>query len=122
MPSFFLIIRRPPLSALFPYATLFRSLHQSISIGSSSKYSASGGANSDEDPMEIRSEEHTSELQSRVDISYAVFFFNHTATTAICPLSLRDALPISSSINLHRIFVEVFGVGRRKLRRRSYGD
>ena len=52
-----------------------------------------------------RSEEHTSELQSRQDISYAVFclkkkiFFNDTATTEIYTeentLSLHDALPIS---------------------------
>ena len=47
----------------------------------------------------LRSEEHTSELQSRVDISYAVFclkknFFNDTATTEIYTLSLHDALPI----------------------------
>jgi len=41
-----------------------------------------------------RSEEHTSELQSRVDISYAVFCFNETATTEIYTLSLHDALPI----------------------------
>ena len=51
----------------------------------------------------IRSEEHTSELQSQSVISYAVFclkkiFFNDTATTeiyTICyTLSLHDALPI----------------------------
>jgi len=42
-----------------------------------------------------RSEEHTSELQSRVDISYAVFCFKKTATTEIYTLSLHDALPIS---------------------------
>ena len=46
-----------------------------------------------------RSEEHTSELQSRPHISYAVFclkknFFNDTATTEIYTLSLHDALPI----------------------------
>ena len=46
-----------------------------------------------------RSEEHTSELQSHVRISYAVFcfkkiFFNDTATTEIYTLSLHDALPI----------------------------
>src|ERR1051326_204352 len=43
----------------------------------------------------IRSEEHTSELQSNSFISYAVFFFNDTATTEIYTLSLHDALPIS---------------------------
>ena len=48
----------------------------------------------------MRSEEHTSELQSHSDISYAVFclkkknFFNDTATTEIYTLSLHDALPI----------------------------
>ena len=43
--------------------------------------------------------EHTSELQSHIGISYAVFclkkiFFNDTATTEIYTLSLHDALPI----------------------------
>ena len=55
----------------------------------------------------FRSEEHTSELQSRVLISYAVFclkksFFNDTATTEIYTLSLHDALPIWSTI-LHPV-------------------
>src|ERR1051326_2506789 len=43
----------------------------------------------------MRSEEHTSELQSHSFISSAVFFFNDTATTEIYTLSLHDALPIS---------------------------
>src|ERR1044071_10385178 len=62
---FFLMIRRPPSSTLFPYTTLFRSRHphlQPIAQG-----------NEDERHDDDRSEEHTSELQSRVDISYAVF-------------------------------------------------
>ena len=51
------------------------------------------------DFLGIRSEEHTSELQSHTTISYAVFclkktFFNDTATTEIYTLSLHDALPI----------------------------
>src|ERR1043166_5182447 len=41
-----------------------------------------------------RSEEHTSELQSRFGIAYAAFCFNDTATTEIYTLSLHDALPI----------------------------
>src|ERR1044071_10288446 len=64
---FFLMIRRPPRSTLFPYTTLFRSVFGN-SLGVYSGPTA---------PVEIefepRSEEHTSELQSRVDISYAVF-------------------------------------------------
>src|SRR5438445_13104468 len=57
---FFLMIRRPPRSTLFPYTTLFRS--RSPSIGRSAT-----GANlalSSAIPTK-RSEEHTSELQSR---------------------------------------------------------
>src|ERR1044071_10005449 len=64
---FFLMIRRPPRSTLFPYTTLFRSLvvayHSACSLQHGQKI-----VRDDE-----RSEEHTSELQSRVDISYAVF-------------------------------------------------
>src|ERR1044071_10181718 len=65
---FFLMIRRPPRSTLFPYTTLFRSstLSKSMMILIAGPYRSGTG---DKD----RSEEHTSELQSRVDISYAVF-------------------------------------------------
>src|ERR1044071_9113455 len=59
------MIRRPPRSTLFPYTTLFRSP------------AAAAFDPSNDNPVESehrpRSEEHTSELQSRVDISYAVF-------------------------------------------------
>src|ERR1051326_4973679 len=41
-----------------------------------------------------RSGEHTSGLQSHSFNSYAVFFFNDTATAEISPLPLHDALPI----------------------------
>ena len=48
-----------------------------------------------------RSEEHTSELQSQLLISYAVFCLNDTATTEIYTcvdtLSLHDALPICTA-------------------------
>src|SRR5574340_1719747 len=56
---FFLMIRRPPRSTLFPYTTLFRSSGVSYSrcceIGPVKRAAAR---------MENRSEEHTSELQS----------------------------------------------------------
>src|SRR3546814_3430283 len=81
---FFLMIRRPPRSTrtdtLFPYTTLFRSFtslpvptivntmsHAARSLSESTIFApcaASGSA---------RSEEHTSELQSLMRISYAVF-------------------------------------------------
>ena len=50
--------------------------------------------------MNLRSEEHTSELQSPVHLVCRLLleknFFNDTATTEIYTLSLHDALPISS--------------------------
>src|ERR1044071_10003021 len=61
---FFLMIRRPPRSTLFPYTTLFRSRWRDL---------RRGGAHAGDPGGHGRSEEHTSELQSRVDISYAVF-------------------------------------------------
>src|SRR3712207_9456486 len=72
---FFLIIRRPPRSTLFPYTTLFRSLtldpcagaaaaDEQIVVGvgadSGHVHPADGGFQ-----RPVRSEEHTSELQSR---------------------------------------------------------
>src|ERR1044071_10118007 len=62
---FFLMIRRPPRSTLFPYTTLFRSHPHTTQ--------APPTLSSPSDSPADRSEEHTSELQSRVDISYAVF-------------------------------------------------
>src|ERR1043166_1819023 len=64
---FFLMIRRPPRSTLFPYTTLFRSVTTSSSLTTVNFVCI------DEVPVEERSEEHTSELQSRFGISYAVF-------------------------------------------------
>src|SRR6266536_2875073 len=58
---FFLMIRRPPRSTLFPYTTLFRTgvcRCQSVSA-------RAGALNHD---GKSRSEEHTSELQSRVEL------------------------------------------------------
>src|SRR3990170_5255961 len=53
---FFLMIRRPPRSTLFPYTTLFRS-------GGGGR--SGRGAEVPRDPRPLcRSEEHTSELQS----------------------------------------------------------
>src|SRR3989442_5931465 len=58
---FFLMIRRPPRSTLFPYTTLFRSRLRRLPVirqGALRAYRVR--------PLkELRSEEHTSELQSR---------------------------------------------------------
>src|SRR3546814_8338300 len=88
------MIRRPPRSTrtdtLFPYTTLFRSIHsptnssQTTSPGSSmpilamtrlAAHTPSANAGTS------RSEEHTSELQSLMRISYAVFCLKKKNTT-----------------------------------------
>src|SRR5260221_13878808 len=62
---FFLMIRRPPRSTLFPYTTLFRShAHRSAACRS-----VRGLARCYSGAVRLfRSEEHTSELQSHSDI------------------------------------------------------
>src|SRR5436190_3283806 len=62
---FFLMIRRPPRSTLFPYTTLFRSLCSSITR---SQIVAFLLALAGMFFLLVRSEEHTSELQSHSDL------------------------------------------------------
>src|SRR5256885_9218538 len=60
---FFLMIRRPPRSTLFPYTTLFRS-HSSRARAASGGRAAEPARQSARARRAARSEEHTSELQS----------------------------------------------------------
>src|SRR2546428_2369636 len=78
---FFLMIRRPPRSTLFPYTTLFRSVsvNKAVQVSRAGDGLRTGGnafamgagrtarTHSDTDSG-VRSEEHTSELQSRSDL------------------------------------------------------
>src|SRR2546425_6236373 len=61
---FFLMIRRPPRSTLFPYTTLFRSLTSSSARRTAYLAFRSAVWSSAVWTSEDRSEEHTSELQS----------------------------------------------------------
>src|SRR3546814_4105425 len=73
------MIRRPPRSTLtdtlFPYTTLFRSLgaRRDARIGNLETPPSLRAAQRRSNPAAQRSEEHTSELQSLMRISYAVF-------------------------------------------------
>src|SRR3546814_4992704 len=76
------MIRRPPRSTrtdtLFPYTTLFRSRHRSLLLSCSDveivlAYNAELRGFANYYALAKRSEEHTSELQSLMRISYAVF-------------------------------------------------
>src|SRR5947207_11575711 len=62
---FFLMIRRPPRSTLFPYTTLFRSLRLQDALGFL-QLPLPHGRQVLAGP--VRSEEHTSELQSHSDL------------------------------------------------------
>src|SRR5690554_7379830 len=61
---FFLMIRRPPRSTLFPYTTLFRSAPPLVLITGNLMITRLGWHHRSIWPI-CRSEEHTSELQSR---------------------------------------------------------
>src|SRR2546422_6270611 len=69
---FFLMIRRPPRSTLFPYTTLFRSIRPDLPKRStacpSSTARRSRARPSWRHRAVTRSEEHTSELQSRLHL------------------------------------------------------
>src|SRR5438105_9472110 len=71
------MIRRPPRSTLFPYTTLFRSADDRLGVGGAHDFAhhrdamRAGGealAGVGRHQGRCRSEEHTSELQSRVDL------------------------------------------------------
>src|SRR2546427_8774850 len=95
MPVFFLMIRRPPRSTLFPYTTLFRSPHRGTDHAAAPRHRNDLGLRPDcrriqpEQPWPLgrephlfavdrpdqlahhrtgRSEEHTSELQSQSNL------------------------------------------------------
>src|SRR2546430_8103429 len=56
------MIRRPPRSTLFPYTTLFRSLAERLPLPNPRDHSSEIFADT------LRSEEHTSELQSQSNL------------------------------------------------------
>src|SRR2546422_7806457 len=68
---FFLMIRRPPRSTLFPYTTLFRSL-EGVPRGVGERVAFQhhlGAVHARVPDLRVgRSEEHTSELQSRLHL------------------------------------------------------
>src|SRR5260221_13108353 len=65
---FFLMIRRPPRSTLFPYTTLFRSLFATIVASHEKGLTVTDQLRTVARQCYARSEEHTSELQSHSDL------------------------------------------------------
>src|SRR2546430_4934762 len=72
---FFLMIRRPPRSTLFPYTTLFRSDGATVTVAAMRRGNCTSAAarvlriiTSASMDVQLRSEEHTSELQSQSNL------------------------------------------------------
>src|SRR5436190_14317738 len=65
---FFLMIRRPPRSTLFPYTTLFRSEYKHFDGQSRPSRPEAHNCGNRVESGRLRSEEHTSELQSHSDL------------------------------------------------------
>src|SRR5258708_11465227 len=94
---FFLMIRRPPRSTLFPYTTLFRSRAQSRRLAQRARRPGVGGPGPFRGPQESRrgpptpgrrSEEHTSELQSPDHLVCRLLLEKKKASLFFTPRSL----------------------------------
>src|SRR2546428_5075573 len=97
---FFLMIRRPPRSTLFPYTTLFRSRRRGrrlVSgrerVGERRRSGRGAGA-----VHPHRSEEHTSELQSRSDLVCRLLL-EKKKTIRVALLLTLQTHPIHSSLH-----------------------
>src|SRR3546814_9996525 len=90
------MIRRPPRSTrtdtLFPYTTLFRSRHGFTDVPF--HHRTPGNQREVARSLDERSEEHTSELQSLMRISYAVFCLKKKKTQKI-----RDRQKLTTKYN-----------------------
>src|SRR5260370_7300123 len=69
------MIRRPPRSTLFPYTTLFRSCLALLGLMIARRNPSGGRSPPTHHLLSLRSEEHTSELQSHLNL--------------VCPLLLE---------------------------------
>src|SRR3954465_5565259 len=99
---FFLMIRRPPRSTLFPYTTLFRS---NLTAYARDAYSRASAREAIGEP---RSEEHTSELQSHDNL--------------VCRLLLEKKKKQEADLQTLSVHTKLFPAaraGRRAARRRA---
>src|SRR5438477_11809023 len=87
---FFLMIPRPPRSTLFPYTTLFRSvdrlLHEPQAENARVEVQVPGRVAGD--AGDVRSEEHTSELQSHVNLVCRLLLEKKKKLQSLCQFIL----------------------------------
>src|SRR5258706_2500864 len=82
---FFLMIRRPPRSTLFPYTTLFRSNHHRNRSRETKNGSRVDRSRADGSGPSRRSEEHTSELQSLTNLVCRLLLEKKNDYVVRCP-------------------------------------
>src|SRR5271166_6987344 len=85
---FFLMIRRPPRSTLFPYTTLFRSSPSGPARRGSRSWSSKPSRSR-------RSEEHTSELQSRGHLVCRLLLEKKKKKLIIIPQQMKNQKEIA---------------------------
>src|SRR3546814_2593689 len=114
---FFLMIRRPPRSTrtdtLFPYTTLFRSIGFPLTVRHwrnrhSKEFQENQTYTTVERRCRPRSEEHTSELQSLMRISYAVFCLKKKN------INIRNNKPTSHLNNIKQNTTKVYTPNKTK--------
>src|SRR3712207_7007058 len=97
---FFLMIRRPPRSTLFPYTTLFRSASWVPTfldgVRRAGLLTRAGADAADTIAHATRSEEHTSELQSRQYLVCRLLLEKKNHYTDHCTNTSSAATPISA--------------------------
>src|SRR2546426_9361381 len=99
------MIRRPPRSTLFPYTTLFRSLRDRAAVGRRRRRSGRYAAPSRPCPLRLaqcadrgnqvrhlRSEEHTSELQSPCNLVCRLLLEKKKTKNSFNTLNIRTSL------------------------------
>src|SRR2546430_11833460 len=97
------MIRRPPRSTLFPYTTLFRSeemalvadnIHDKVQLSLRTIQDLENQRKSNHQQTIIRSEEHTSELQSQSNLVCRLLL--EKTKTPTCPLNTTPPTRLST--------------------------
>src|SRR5260370_15589157 len=89
------MIRRPPRSTLFPYTTLFRSRQNRVGArpGRVHVWHRRDHGQDRHVKHELRSEEHTSELQSHLNLVCRLLLEKKKTTANVALVSSRGQLP-----------------------------
>src|SRR2546430_9439445 len=93
------MIRRPPRSTLFPYTTLFRSWHLVADHAGAAGWESALRQWTSEPIELVRSEEHTSELQSQSNLVCRLLLEKKNKNKSSVMLLDSTGAPLSSASN-----------------------